>query len=85
MALTIRNITDEQIEQAKQETGKGTGSAALVELIELSASRRRVIDSQAKEIRELREKLAHANRVMERLASAADDALCIVRQKELLQ
>lgn len=84
MALTIRNITEEQKQQAMAETGCGTASASLVYLIDLAASRRRVIDQLYKENDELKKRVQHLERVQERLASAADEALCIVRQRELL-
>ena len=83
MALTIRNITPEQIETAKNLTGKGTASGSVVACVDMA--NRLFTKNLAQKIRELEEKLAHANRVFERLASSADEALCIVRQKELLQ
>jgi hypothetical protein len=85
MAITIRNITDEQIQMAKDLSGKGTASAGVVACIDIAArSVERTIVQDA-QIRELKEEVAHLNRIMERLASAADEALCIVRQKELLR
>ena len=84
MALTIRNITPEQIETAKALSGNGTASSGIVACVDLAASQFDRLRSQEREIEKLREKLAHANRVFERLASSADEALCIVRQRELL-
>ena len=85
MAITIRNITDEQIELAKLESGKGTASAAVVACVDKCAKRGRQIEHLMSEIEKLREKLAHSDRVMARLSSSADEALCIVRQRDLLQ
>ncbi len=85
MALTIRNITPEQIEIAKNLTGKGTASGSVVACVDMANRLFTKNLAQKQKIRELEEKLAHANRVFERLASSADEALCIVRQKELLQ
>ena len=85
MAITIRNITDEQIETAKNISGKGTASGAVVSCIEIAARSLERSIVQDVQIRELKEEVAHLNRIMERLASAADEALCVVRQKELLR
>lgn len=82
MALTIRNITDETIEQAKTLTGKGTASAALVECVELARTLSIRADYQADEIRQLRERLRHLDQVQTKLASACDEALTIVRQRD---
>lgn len=85
MAITIRYITDEQIETAKGISGKCTASGAVVSCIDIaSRSLERTIVQDA-QIRELKEEIAHLNRIMERLADAADEALCIVRQKELFR
>lgn len=84
MALTIRNITDEQIEQAKTETGYGTASRALVECVELAAARRRLLDAEYEKTRKLTERIHHLEAIQARLANAADEALTIIRQRELL-
>lgn len=85
MAITIRNITDEQIEMAKNISGKGTASAGVVACVDIAArSLERCIAQDAK-IAELREDLAQRERVMSRLAASCDEALTIIRQKELLQ
>lgn len=84
MALTIRQITDEQIEAAKSETGKGTGSAALVDLIDLAVSRRQLVSALMAENDVLRERLKYSQSVVSRLAASADEVLAIVRQGDLL-
>jgi len=85
MAITIRNITDEQIELAKLESGKGTASAAVVACVDKCAERGRRIEQLMSEKEKLREQLAHSDRVMSLLSSSADEALSIVRQRDLLQ
>lgn len=85
MAITIRNITDEQIELAKSESGYGTASRALVECVELAASRRRLMDDLYKRNDELKERIRHLESIQARLANAADEALTIIRQRELLR
>jgi hypothetical protein len=85
MTITIRKITDEQIELAKVESGKCTASAAVVACVDKCAKRGHQIEHLMSEIEKLREKLAHSDRVMARLSSSADEALCIVRQRDLLQ
>jgi hypothetical protein len=85
MALTIRQITDDQIEMAKAITGKGTASGAVVGCIDIAQRRIERCIAQDAEILALREQLAHSRRVLDRLASAADETLTIVRQKDLLE
>jgi hypothetical protein len=84
MALTIRQITDDQIEMAKAITGKGTASGAVVACIDVATRHieRNILHDQ--EIRALREQLAQARGVIGRLASAADETLTIARQNDLL-
>lgn len=84
MALTIRKISDQQIESAKFLTDKGTASAAVVACIDLAYHYHNRVQSQNEEIRKLKERVQLLERVQEKLASAADEALCIVRQRELL-
>lgn len=84
MALTIRKITDQQIESAKFLTGKGTASAAVVECVDLAFKLYNQDQSQKQEIARLKERVALLERVQAKLANAADEALCIVRQRELL-
>lgn len=84
MALTIRKISDQQIESAKFLTDKGTASAAVVACIDLAYQYHNRDQSQRDEIKRLKERVQLLERVQEKLAQAADDALCIVRQRELL-
>ncbi len=84
MALTIRKISDQQIESAKFLTDKGTASAAVVACIDLAYKYHNLVQSQKNEIERLCERVQRLERVQERLASAADEALTIVRQRELL-
>lgn len=84
MALTIRNITDQQIESAKFLTEKGTASAAIVGCVDLAYQYYNRDQQQKQEIERLRERVQLLERVQEKLAHAADEALCIVRQRELL-
>jgi hypothetical protein len=84
MAITIRQITDDQVEMAKAISGKGTASAAVVACIEVAGRRIERCIAQDAEIAALREELAHSRGVINRLASAADEVFTIVRQKDLL-
>lgn len=84
MALTVRKITDQQIESAKFLTGKGTASAAVVACIDLAYQYHNRDQAQKEEIKRLKERVELLERVQAKLANAADEALCIVRQRELL-
>ena len=84
MALTIRQISEEQKETAKQLTGKGAASAAVTACVDLAASQKGTIERQSETIAELRERVAMLERSQRRLAEAADEALWIIRQRELL-
>lgn len=84
MALTIRKISDQQIESAKFLTDKGTASAAVVACIDLAYQYHNRDQAQRDEIKRLKERVQLLERVQEKLAHAADEALCIVRQRELL-
>lgn len=84
MALTIRQVTDEEIQQAKELTGKGAASAAIVACVTLAGDYKRRYESQLKENQELRDRLRHLDQVQSRLAACCDEALTIIRQRELL-
>lgn len=55
MLLTIRDVPEYLVRQAKIETGKGTGSQAFIAGIELMLKQRERIDEMQEEIRLLRE------------------------------
>jgi len=84
MALTIRKISDQQIESAKFLTDKGTASAAVVACIDLAYHYHNRDQGQKEEIRRLKERVELLERVQGKLATAADEVLCIIRQRELL-
>lgn len=84
MALTIRQISDEQKEIAKELTGKGAASAAVVACVDLAAQQARRIEIQNQELAKARDRIRQLEGVQDRLAQAADEALCIIRQRELL-
>lgn len=84
MALTIRNITQEQIDLAKEISGKGTASGAVVACVEIAQRRIDRCNAQEQEIRDLKDRINHLERIQAKLANAADEALTIIRQRELL-
>lgn len=85
MALTIRNISEEQKEKAKALTGKGAASAAVTSCVDLAVEYKDRWEKEQRENARLRDELRHMQDVMSRLSSAADEALCIIRQRELLR
>lgn len=84
MAITIRKITDEQIETAKRLTDKGTAAASVVACIAVADKSTRLVESQSETIQELRDRVRHLEMIQGRLANVCDEALTIVRQRELL-
>lgn len=85
MALTIRQITEEQKETAKALTGKGAASAAVTACVGLAADYKSRYERGLQENQRLLDEVRHLESVLSRLGSAADEALCIIRQKELLR
>lgn len=78
MLLTIRDVPEDLVRQAKIATGKGTGSQAFIAGIELMVHQRNQIDEMRDEIRRLRETvgvykatLADAHSAAVRLAEVA--------------
>nr|WP_205884210.1 hypothetical protein [Pseudomonas aeruginosa] len=57
MLLTIRDVPEDLVRQAKLATGKGTGSQAFIAGIELMIRQRDRIEAMEEEIRSLRETL----------------------------
>lgn len=84
MAITIRNITEKQIQSAKDISGRGTASAAVTDCIDIAYHQTEMIAKLLDQVQALEQKCHHSDAVMSRLASAADEALCIVRQRNLL-
>lgn len=80
MALTVRTITDEQIEMAKQMTGKGAASSALVACVELLADRTARVASLEKRVYELSEQLRVKDQTLHRAAHSASELLTVVQQ-----
>jgi len=85
MAITIRNITEKQIQLAKDISGKGTAASGVVACVDIAFSQVETIAKLRDQVKALEQKCNHSDAVMSRLASAADEALCIVRQRNLLQ
>ncbi len=84
MLLTIRDVPEQLVRQAKIETGKGTGSQAFIAGIELMLKQRDRIEEMQEEIRLLRETLGVFQGVLADAHAAAVQLAEIAGQKDLL-
>lgn len=71
MLLTIRNVPDELVDEAKRITGKGAGSQAFIHGIELMIQQRQRIEELEQEAARLRERLSVSQQVLRQAHSAA--------------
>jgi hypothetical protein len=85
MLLTIRDVPEDLVRQAKIATGKGTGSQAFIAGIELMLWQRDRIDAMQEEIRSLRETVGVYQGVLADAHSAAVQLAEIAGQKDLFQ
>lgn len=85
MLLTIRDVPEDLVRQAKIATGKGTGSQAFIAGIELMLWQRDRIDAMQEEIRSLREAVGVYQGVLADAHSAAVQLAEIAGQKDLFQ
>lgn len=83
MAITIRNITNEQIETAKALSGKRTASSGVVACVDLAASQAEMIAKLRSQVNDLEEKCKQSDGVIRSLGEAADQALTVIRQRRL--
>lgn len=83
MALTIRNISDDQIEMAKAITGLATGSGSVVACVELAVSQSKMIAELESQVSRLQAKCNRSDRILESLSGSADEILTMIRQGEL--
>lgn len=85
MLLTIRDVPEDLVRQAKIATGKGTGSQAFIAGIELMLWQRDRIDAMQEEIRSLRETVGVYQGVLADAHSVAVQLAEIAGQKDLFQ
>ncbi|MCY1392154.1 hypothetical protein D3C76_250640 [compost metagenome] len=83
MLLTIRDVSEDLVRQAKIATGKGTGSQAFIAGIELMVHQRDVIDSQREQIARLKEDVARSRMLMRQLAPLCVQVAELAGQKDL--
>jgi TolA-binding protein len=84
MLLTIRDVPDDLVEQAKSITGKGTGSQAFIAGIQLMIDQRKRIDWLDGEVRRLSELSRVQAQTIERARSAAMHLVEATGQGDLL-
>lgn len=85
MLLTIRDVDEDLVRQAKLATGRGTGSQAFIAGIELMISQRDRIDAMEEEIRSLRMTVGVYQGVLADAHKAAAQLVEIAGQKDLFQ
>lgn len=71
MALTIRNISEQQIELAKELTGQGTASSALVACVELAAEKHKKVVEYSEYVGELHRELGKLYALIDRAQESA--------------
>ncbi|MBG4917604.1 hypothetical protein I5F85_25885 [Pseudomonas aeruginosa] len=84
MLLTIRDVPEDLVRQAKLATGKGTGSQAFIAGIELMIRQRDRIEAREEEIRALRETLGVFQGVLADAHAAAVQLAEIAGQRDML-
>jgi hypothetical protein len=84
MLLTIRDVSDDLVEQAKSITGKGTGSQAFIAGIQLMIDQRKRIEWLDGEVRRLSELSRVQAQTIERARSAAMHLVEATCQGDLL-
>ena len=85
MLLTIRDVDEDLVRQAKLATGRGTGSQAFIAGIELMIRQRDRIEAMEEEIRSLRMTVGVYQSVLEDARKAAVQLVEIAGQKDLFQ
>jgi hypothetical protein len=85
MLLTIRDVSEDLVRQAKIATGKGTGSQAFIAGIELMIQQRDKIDDLQAKVIQLQEQLKAATRVMASARSAALQLVELTQPTEVHQ
>ncbi|MDG9926355.1 MULTISPECIES: hypothetical protein [unclassified Pseudomonas] len=71
MLLTIRDVPEDLVRQAKIATGKGTGSQAFIAGIEQMLQLRDRVDEQREEISRLRDIVARQQQVLDQARDSA--------------
>lgn len=84
MLLTIREVPDDLVEQAKKFTGKGTGSQAFITGIQMLFKLRDRVDQQNEEIAKLRETVAVYRQTLMEAHTAAVRLAEVAGQGDLL-
>lgn len=84
MLLTIRDVSEELVAQAKTLTGKGTGSQAFIAGIEMMLKLRERVDQQREEISRLEETVAVYRQTLMEAHTAAVRLAEVAGQGDLL-
>lgn len=84
MLLTIRDVSDDLVEQAKSITGKGTGSQAFIAGVQLMIDQRKRIQWLEGEVKRLSELSSVQAQTIERARSAAMHLVEATGQGDLL-
>lgn len=85
MLLTIRDVSDDLVEQAKKLTGKGTGSQAFIAGVEMAIALRSRTDHQREEISRLNEQIRVYQQTIARARDAAIEFAELAAQGDLFQ
>ena len=85
MLLTIRDVDEYLVRQAKMATGKGTGSQAFIAGIELMIAQRDRIEDLQEEVRTLREQVGVYRRTLQDAHAAAVKLAEVAGQGDMFQ
>jgi len=85
MLLTIRDVDEYLVRQAKMATGKGTGSQAFIAGIELMIAQRDRIEDLQEEVRTLREQVGVYRRTLHEAHAAAVKLAEVAGQGDMFQ
>lgn len=85
MLLTIRDVDEYLVRQAKMATGKGTGSQAFIAGIELMIAQRDRIEDLQEEVRTLREQIGVYRRTLQDAHAAAVKLAEVAGQGDMFQ